>query len=286
MFDYLKSIGKRFGDFFRNKKESISTNLKALPANLKELWSKAKELGFIGVLKLTFADIFLGRSLLGWIYLIALCSIQIIAYILNPDSMIGMIAGLTGIICVIFVNEKRASNYIFGLINSLIYLHMSLQSGFYGEVATTTFFTIMQPIGLYMWLVAALQPRQDEEEILTNKLTLSGWIENIVLTAVVWLGMGYAYKSIGANRPFRDSVTDGTNVTGQVLMSGGYAEQWIFWGLTNIFSIYLWWGQSFEIVIMYWVYLLNSIVGWVNWTMDAKGLHGKPVNEVVKGLFS
>ncbi|MDS8044033.1 nicotinamide riboside transporter PnuC, partial [Streptococcus pneumoniae] len=68
---------------------------------------------------------------------------------------IGMICSLTGIICVIFVSEGRASNYLFGLINSVIYLILALQKGFYGEVLTTLYFTVMQPIGLLVWIYQA-----------------------------------------------------------------------------------------------------------------------------------
>ena len=41
---------------------------------------------------------------------------------------------LSDLICVIFLSEGRASNYLFGLINSIIYLVFALQKGFYGEV--------------------------------------------------------------------------------------------------------------------------------------------------------
>ena len=88
------------------------------------------------------------------------------------------------------------------------------------------------------------------------------WIKYLVLTALIWIGMGYAYKSIHSARPFRDSITDATNGVGQLLMTGLYREQWIFWIATNLFSIYLWWGKSIHIQGMYWVYTLNSLVGW------------------------
>lgn len=277
----MKNIKKYF------TKKYYTTGFNNLKSNMNNLMKNAKELGFMGVMKATWADLFLGRSLKGWIYLITLSLVQIIAYILNPESFIGMIAGLTGIICVIYVNEKRASNYLFGFINSIIYLWMSLNSGFYGEVLTTLYFTVMQPIGLYVWLVKAHQPKikNDETIILGDKLTILGWMRNLFITAGVWLTMGLLYKGIGANRPFRDSVTDGTNVTGQLLMTGGYAEQWIFWAATNVFSIYLWWGASFEITVMYWVYLLNSIVGWINWTLEAKGLNNAPLKIKIKSFI-
>ena len=43
-------------------------------------------------------------------------------------------------------------------------------------------------------------------------------------------------------------------------------EQWIFWIATNLFSIYLWWRETIHIQGMYWVYTLNSLVGWYQWT--------------------
>ena len=110
----------------------------------------------------------------------------------------------------------------------------------------------------------------EESHFESKKLTLMEWIKYLVLTALIWIGMGYAYKSIHSARPFRDSITDATNGVGQLLMTGLYREQWIFWIATNLFSIYLWWGKSIHIQGMYWVYTLNSLVGWYQWSKAVK----------------
>lgn len=81
---------------------------------------------------------------------------------------------------------------------------------------------------------------------------------------------GFIYQSIGANRPYRDSITDATNGVGQILMTAVYREQWIFWAATNVFSIYLWWGESLQIQGKYLIYLINSLVGWYQWSKAAK----------------
>lgn len=130
----------------------------------------------------------------------------------------------------------------------------------------------MQPIGLYTWLSNRVN-EQDKEEpshFEAKKLDWRGWLKYLALTALIWIGMGFAYKSIQSHRPFRDSVTDATNGIGQLLMTGLYREQWIFWIATNLFSIYLWWGSNLHIQAMYWVYTLNSIVGWYQWTKAVK----------------
>ena len=130
----------------------------------------------------------------------------------------------------------------------------------------------MQPIGLYVWLSNRINDQGEAEEshFEAKKLNLMEWIKYLVLTALIWIGMGYAYKSIHSARPFRDSITDATNGVGQLLMTGLYREQWIFWIATNLFSIYLWWGKSIHIQGMYWVYTLNSLVGWYQWSKAVK----------------
>ena len=69
---------------------------------------------------------------------------------------------------------------------------------------------------------------------------------------------------------YRDSITDAINGVGQILMTVVYREQWIFWAATNVFSIYLWWGESLQIQGKYLIYLINSLVGWYQWSKAAK----------------
>lgn len=91
-------------------------------------------------------------------------------------------------------------------------------------------------------------------------------VDQCHLVAGIWLYLPISW----ANRPFRDSVTDATNGVGQLLMTAVYREQWIFWAATNVFSIYLWWGKSLQIQGKYFIYLINSLVGWYQWTKAAK----------------
>lgn len=229
--------------------------------------------GLLSLLTLAYRDLFVGRSLFEWVYLLALSSVPILIELFYNGGIsdwVGLTGSLTGILCVILVAEGRASNYILGLINSLIYLVLTLQNGFYGEVLTTLYFTIMQPIGLLVWVHSTKEDKVEEQEFVAKKLNFFGWVKYLAITVAWWLAFGFIYQSIGSARPFRDSITDGTNGVGQLLMTGVYREQWVFWSATNIFSIYLWWGSSLQMQGMYWVFLLNSLVGWYRWSKQAK----------------
>ena len=258
---------------FSNKLNNFKKNFSAIVTETRKytLWE---------LIVICWNDLFAKRSLFGWLYLIILSAIPAIFEFTKsgPIDKLGLWTSITGIVCVILVTEGRASNYFFGLINSIVYLIMALQSGFYGEVITTLYFLVSQPIGLYLWLSSfANHEEKQEETFQAKRLDFKGWIKYLSITAIMWLGMGFAYQSIGSNRPFRDSVTDGTNGVGQLLMNNLYAEQWIFWIATNIFSIYLWWGSggNLQIVVMYLVYTINSIYGWYKWNQSAKAATAK-----------
>lgn len=258
---------------FSNKLNNFKKNFSAIVTETRKytLWE---------LIVICWNDLFAKRSLFGWLYLIILSAIPVVFEFTKsgPIDTLGLWTSITGIVCVILVTEGRASNYFFGLINSVVYLIMALQSGFYGEVITTLYFLVSQPIGLYLWLSSfANHEEKQEETFQAKRLDFKGWIKYLSITAIMWLGMGFAYQSIGSNRPFRDSVTDGTNGVGQLLMNNLYAEQWIFWIATNIFSIYLWWGSggNLQIVVMYLVYTINSLYGWYKWNQSAKAATAK-----------
>ena len=233
--------------------KNLSEKFATFSQDFKNVHQEAKKQGFVNIMKLLWKDLFVGRTAFQWIYLLLLSSVPFFLEWTNRTGQhdwLGLFASWTGIVCVILVAEGRASNYLFGAVNSAIYLVLALNKNFYGEVLTTLYFFIMQPIGLYVWLSNRIndQGKVEESHFEAKKLNLIEWMRYLALCAVIWIGMGFAYQSIHSARPFRDSITDATNV----------------------FSIYLWWDQSLHIQGMYWVYTLNSLVGWYQWTKALK----------------
>ena len=135
--------------------------------NFKNVHAEARKIGFAGIMHLLWKDLFVGRSLYQWLYLIVLSSVPLILeFTQNAEShdWMSLFASWTGIVCVILVAEGRASNYLFGAINSAIYLILAMNATFYGEVLTTVYFFVMQPIGLYAWLSNRINEQEKAEE--------------------------------------------------------------------------------------------------------------------------
>ena len=95
--------------------KKITEKITRFIENFKNVHAEARKIGFAGVMRLLWKDLFVGRSLFQWLYLIALSSVPLILeFTQNTEShdWIGLLASWTGIVCVILVAEGRASIYL------------------------------------------------------------------------------------------------------------------------------------------------------------------------------
>ena len=194
---------------------------------------------------------------------------QIIAYVLAPDSPLGMISGIAGILCVVLVSKGKISNYFFGLIFAYTYFYVSWGSNFLGEMNTALYVYIpSQFIGYFMWK-QNMQNDNGSKSVVAKALTPKGWAILLVSVAIGTLCFVQALKAAGGSSTELDGLTTIITVAAQLLMILRYREQWLLWIVLNVLSIWLWNGQP-AMYLMYSAYLLNSLYGYYNWTKLVK----------------
>ena len=210
----------------------------------------------------------------GWkpfevVWVVIFLAAQIIAYVLMPDSPLGMISGIAGILCVVLVSKGKISNYFFGLIFAYTYFYVSWGSNFLGEMNTALYVYIpSQFIGYFMWK-QNMQNDNGSESVVAKALTPKGWAILLVSVAIGTLCFVQALKAAGGSSTTLDGLTTIITVAAQLLMILRYREQWLLWIVLNVLSILLWQGQP-AMYLMYSAYLLNSLYGYYNWTKLVK----------------
>ena len=203
-----------------------------------------------------------------WLFLFL--AAQIFAYYLDPDSILGMVAGISGILCVVFVGKGKISNYLFGLIFAYSYFYVSLESKFYGEMTTTLFVYIpAQFIGYFLWKQNMFNDKQEGEVVAAKNLSLQGWGALIAAVVVGTFAFVSFLKTTDGNSVSLDGLTTVLVVAAQILMILRYSEQWILWIIINILCVALW-ANSPAMYMMYGAYILNSLYGYYNWRQLAR----------------
>lgn len=194
---------------------------------------------------------------------------QIIAYVLAPDSPLGMISGIAGILCVVLVSKGKISNYFFGLIFAYTYFYVAWGSNFLGEMNTVLYVYIpSQFIGYFMWK-QHMQNDNGSESVIAKALTPKGWAVLLVSVGISTFCFVQALKAAGGSSTGLDGLTTIVTVAAQLLMILRYREQWLLWIVLNVLSILLWAEQP-AMYLMYSAYLLNSLYGYYNWTKLVK----------------
>jgi len=218
--------------------------------------------------------------------------------------LISPVASITGIICVVLVAKENITNYYWGFVNALLYGWVAWVSGYYGDwILNWFFFLPFQFIGWYMWKKYHLNPLS---KIYINPkiMNKTGIAITTIISILALIGFGIflsgvdswfvtvmkrnasIYESItkvtgiALLGPILDSSTEVLQIIGQILMAMAFSQQWLFWILTNIITIFMWGIVIVEdptsitwvtpIIIMWVGFLVNSFYGYYKWTKDAK----------------
>lgn len=198
-------------------------------------------------------------------WLLIFIAAQIAVYVYEPDSILGMVAGISGIICNVFISKGKISNYFFGLIFAYSYFYVALGNNFLGEMNTTLYVYIpAQFIGYFLWK-QNMQKANNSDAVIVKALSAKGWIGLLAFISIGTLLFVQALQMAGGSSTGLDGLTTIIVVAAQSLMLLRYREQWLLWIVLNILSIALW-AETPSMYIMYSAYLLNSLYGYYNWT--------------------
>ena len=198
-------------------------------------------------------------------------------------DVLGSIAGITGVLCVVLVAKGSILNYVFGLINVSLYAYISYKASLYGDAALNALYYVpMQFIGWWQWRRrgAAVSEAEAGDNGVQVKARRFTWNQRAILficCAVAVVAVGFVLRHFGDPQPFKDSTTTVLSIVAQALMALAFMEQWMLWIVTNIVSVVMWCicvsrGEAHAgvMVIMWAFYLLNSINGLRVWKRLSK----------------
>lgn len=193
--------------------------------------------------------------------------LQIIVFVIYPDTPLNIIAGLAGVISVVMCAKGRTMFYFVGFIQTCTYLVLSWQNSFYGEVLENLFYFVTMIWGIFVWKKNETTNADGTEDVLAKRFTTTQWLVSILGTIVATVIMGHWLDKIGSAQAFTDAATNVMAIFAQLLMVRRYREQWIWWLVIDLFCIKLWWvAGNLSMVVMYVFWTANTIYGFVNWS--------------------
>lgn len=168
------------------------------------------------------------------------------------------LAVFTGIASVWYSRKENILVYPVGLINTIIYIYISIDGHLLGEATVNLYYTIMSIIGWYMWYK---KNNQNETILHIGFSNRRQWMQQIgfflffyitIFTALTYFKIAFFDGVI----PWADALASATAFTGMWLMTKKKVESWYWWIATNIVSIPLYFVKHYVFTSVYYIILL------------------------------
>ena len=177
---------------------------------------------------------------------------------LLQTTWLEFIAVIAGIGSVWFSKKENILVYPVGLINTVIYIYLSIKGSLFGEASVNLYYTIMS---VYGWMLWAKRDQQSHHVVVITKSNRKDLVQQVafflffyvaIYSALTYLKKDFAPGAI----PAADAFASATAFTGMWLMAKKKVESWWWWILTNISSIPLYFIKGYVFTSVYYVILL------------------------------
>jgi len=182
------------------------------------------------------------------------------------------VAVFFGIASVWFSRKENILVYPVGLVNTIIYIYISIEGSLFGEASVNLYYTIMS---IYGWILWAKKDRQHKPVVVITWSNKREWINELLFFSgfyiVIFVALSFLKKDFAPGAiPWADAFASATAFTGMWLMAKKKVESWYWWIATNIASIPLYFVKHYVFTSVYYLILLIMAVwGLAEWMKRA-----------------
>ncbi len=173
------------------------------------------------------------------------------------------VAVLFGIVSVVLSRMENIWVYPTGIVNTTVYIYLSILGGLYAEAGVNFYYTVMSVVGWVLWT----QKREGEPVLHISESSAREWRNAVVFFVLCWAVLfGILKKFTDSSVPLADGFASAAAYTAMWLMARKKLENWIWWGITNIASIPLYFIKGYVFTsFQYFVFLALSVLGYLEW---------------------
>lgn len=210
-----------------------------------------------------------------YIFLFGLLGIQLLMtpFMIDGGMSIGwnifvLSASFIGTLSTIICAKGKMSYYVWGFIQTIMFLILNLELRLWIESAEQVYYLITMVVGVFVW---KKNLNKNTAEIKAKKFTVAKFILTVlglVVASIIIYNIDVALKGTA---PLLDTLSLSIAIVANLLCTMCYKEQWILWFVLDIIQTILYFviGQPM-MAIMYIAWTINCIYGWYNWNKQQK----------------
>lgn len=192
---------------------------------------------------------------------------------LKQTGPIELIAVISGIVSVWFSRKESIWVYPTGILNTTLFIYLSIQGHLLGEASVNLYYTIMSLYGWWLWTRKSQTSGNYILQITNNsaadwkfQLLFFGAAYLIIYLALRWAQSAFAPEAI----PWADAFASATAYTGMWGMAKKKVASWYWWIATNMASIPLYFIKGYMFTsVQFVILLILAVAGLISWQKKA-----------------
>ena len=192
---------------------------------------------------------------------------------LRQTGWVEAIAVIAGIASVWYSKKENILVFPTGLINTVFYIYLSYKGHLLGEASVNLYYTVMSCYGWYLWTRKKADHQTPVLQI--TRSSKKEWLQQLgfftLFYIVIYVALSYAKTAFAPEAiPWADAFASATAYTGMWLMAKKKVESWIWWILTNMASIPLYFIKGYAFTsVQFIVLLILAFSGLQSWRQKA-----------------
>lgn len=173
------------------------------------------------------------------------------------------VAVVFGIASVMLSRKENIWVYPTGIFNTSIFIYLCLMGGLYAEAGVNAYYTVMSVVGWVLWA-----RKEDGRQALSiRRSSAIEWRNSLIFFVLCWLLLYAVLRHFtDSTVPLADGFASASAYTAMWLMARKRLENWIWWGITNVASIPLYFAKGYVFAsFQYVVFLVLSVLGYLEW---------------------
>ncbi|MEG2310660.1 MAG: nicotinamide riboside transporter PnuC [Clostridia bacterium] len=198
--------------------------------------------------------------------------IVLIASILKHSGLALSISAISGVIFVLLSAKNKKISYVFAIINIVIYGVILFNQKIYGSAIYSLLYCFpMYVYGYFHW-----KKVEKQKDLGIQKLKKRVKVLGFTILTILIVMYTIIVTFIGGNFVIFDAIATILGFVSIYLLANKYIEQWHVFIIMNISGSIMWTILSIKnianlpMALMYFVYSVNSIYGFITWTKKIK----------------
>lgn len=195
-------------------------------------------------------------------------------------SLLELIGLISGLAAVYLASKALSVNFLFGLLNNVVYFVVFYQAHLYSAMLLQTVYFLFSLYGYFHWKHPAPGQEGKNRELRIRRLNKGRWALVIVIVLVfggLWSeGIIYFQSRFPEYIdppafPRLDALLTVASITGQFLLSRKVMDNWIIWIVVDVLStaLYAYMGLFFT-ALLFAIFTLIALRAVVDWNKQYK----------------